>query len=70
LSLRPQLSSGGLVFSHRVRSVLVDAWNIEAGLTWWSRGRTGLRVEFRDYIRLRRDRSAQYWTVRAGFAFR
>jgi hypothetical protein len=47
-----------------------DGWNAGGGLTWWSDGRTGVRIEFRDHIRADRERWAHYWTIRAGISFR
>jgi len=47
-----------------------NAWNVGAGMDFWSRGRTGFRVEFRDHIRPDSRGTVQYWTARGGIVWR
>ena len=47
-----------------------NAWNIGAGAHVWFGDRTGLRLEFRDHIRPDERGTTQYWSIRAGIAFR
>ena len=47
-----------------------SAINFGGGAHFWSSGRAGLRVEFRDHLR-RDDRgNTHYWSIRAGVSFR
>lgn len=47
-----------------------NAWNIGAGANYWVGRRVGVRMEFRDHVRPDVRGTVQYWTVRAGGAFR
>ena len=47
-----------------------DGWNAGAGADIWLRPRAALRIEFRDHIRPDARGEVQYWTFRAGIAFR
>jgi hypothetical protein len=47
-----------------------SAYNVGAGLHYWAADRVGFRVEFRDHFRPDDRGMTQYWSVRAGIAFR
>jgi hypothetical protein len=47
-----------------------SAYNVGAGLHYWAADRVGFRVEARDHFRLDDRGTTQYWSVRAGIAFR
>jgi hypothetical protein len=47
-----------------------DGWNVGAGADVWTRDRVGLRLEFRDHVRPDSRGAVQYWSIRAGIAFR
>jgi hypothetical protein len=47
-----------------------NAWNVGIGAHVWFTPRTGLRLEFRDHIRPDDRGTTQYWSIRAGVAFR
>ena len=47
-----------------------SAFNIGAGLHYWAADRIGFRVEFRDHFRPDDRGTTQYWSLRAGIAFR
>jgi hypothetical protein len=47
-----------------------NAWNVGAGANYWISERRGFRVEFRDHIRPDNRGTVQYWSLRAGVAFR
>lgn len=44
--------------------------NVGAGLHYWAADRVGFRVEVRDHFRPDDRGSTQYWSARAGIAFR
>jgi hypothetical protein len=44
--------------------------NVGAGLHYWAADRVGFRVEVRDHFRPDDRGTTQYWSVRAGIAFR
>jgi hypothetical protein len=46
------------------------AWNVGIGAHLWLGDRAGLRLEFRDHIRPDSRGTTQYWSLRAGVAFR
>ena len=47
-----------------------DAWNVGAGVDLWMLDHFGVRLEFRDHVRPDRRGKVQYWTFRAGVAFK
>ena len=47
-----------------------SAFNIGAGAHVWFGEHAGLRIEFRDHIRTDDRGNTQYWSIRAGVAFR
>ena len=47
-----------------------SAFHAGAGLHYWAADRVGLRVEFRDHFRPDDRGTVQYWSIRAGVAFR
>jgi hypothetical protein len=47
-----------------------SAWNVGAGAHFWFGDRMGLRVELRDHLRPDDRGTTQYWSLRAGLAFR
>jgi hypothetical protein len=47
-----------------------NAFNVGAGLHYWAANRVGFRVEARDHFRPDDRGTTQYWSVRAGIAFR
>jgi hypothetical protein len=46
------------------------AVNVGAGFNYWAAERVGFRMEFRDHFRPDDRGTTQYWSVRAGIAFR
>jgi len=46
------------------------AWNVGVGTHVWFSDRAGLRLELRDHIRPDSRGTTQYWSIRAGVAFR
>jgi hypothetical protein len=46
------------------------AFNAGAGFHYWAADRVGFRMEFRDHFRPDDRGTTQYWSVRAGIAFR
>ena len=46
------------------------AFNVGAGFHVWLADQAGLRVEFRDHLRRDNRGMTQYWSIRAGVAFR
>jgi hypothetical protein len=47
-----------------------SAFNVGAGLHVWTGDRVGLRFELRDHLRPDDRGTTQYWSLRAGIAFR
>jgi hypothetical protein len=47
-----------------------NTFNVGAGLHYWAAKRVGFRVELRDHFRPDDRGTTQYWSVRAGIAFR
>jgi hypothetical protein len=47
-----------------------SAFNVGAGVHYWAADRVGFRVEFRDHFRPDDRGTVQYWSLRAGIAFR
>jgi hypothetical protein len=60
----PFITAGyGLAF----RGTTANAWNYGGGVTWWFSGKTGLRLEARDY---RAPSGGHIFVVRTAIAFR
>jgi hypothetical protein len=47
-----------------------SAWNVGAGAHIWFGRRVGMRLELRDHVRPDDRGTTQYWSARAGVAFR
>ena len=47
-----------------------SAFNVGAGLHYWPTDHVGFRMEVRDHFRPDDRGTTQYWSVRAGIAFR
>ena len=47
-----------------------DGMNVAAGADYWFKQRLGMRIEVRDHIRPDSRGTVQYWSFRAGVAFR
>jgi hypothetical protein len=47
-----------------------NTFNVGAGLHYWAAKRVGFRVEVRDHFRPDDRGTTQYWSLRAGIAFR
>jgi hypothetical protein len=63
--LQPFVTSG---YTHMQGENGFPAWNTGGGFIVWGRHR-GLRVEFRDHVRLDERGALHYWALRAGLTF-